>query len=415
MNTTNAPAASGDARRSACAVPTESERTAAAAMLRIIWGIHTSRAVYAVAKLGIADLLVDGPVSSAVLARITGVHQPSLYRVLRLLAALGVFDEVEPGSFGLTALGDRLRSDVPAGMRSWAVFLEAVGGVQPFEHILDTVRTGKPGLDIGFGMGIFEFLAEHPDSAVTFDAAMSERTAAFASTLAETYDFSDIRSIVDVGGGLGTLLAEILRRHSHLHGTLFEAASVAARAATVLDGADLADRCAVLAGDFFEQVPRGADCYVLANVLHDWEDERAIDILRNCRQSMVRGGRVLIVERLIPDEPGDAVPTLLSDINMLVITGGQERTNAEYASLLAGAGLEIGAVHPIAFPYGVIEGLSRGLWCHGEHDYPVGDRGRRGALAVVHRALSSAGERGRRPGGRGSHDGRHAPPGLAGA
>ena len=415
MNTTNTPAASGDARRSACPVPTESERAAAAAMLRIIWGIHSSRAVYAVAELGIPDLLVDGPVSSGDLAQVTGVHQPSLYRVLRLLAALGVFDEVEPGSFGLTALGDRLRSDVPAGMRTWAVFLEAVGGVQPFAHILDTVRTGKPGLDIGFGMSLFEFLAEHPDSAVTFDAAMSERTAAFASTLAETYDFSDIRSIVDVGGGLGTLLAEILRRHSHLHGTLFEAASVAARAAAVLDAANLADRCAVLAGDFFEQVPRGADCYVLANVLHDWEDERAIDILRNCRQSMVGGGRVLIVERLIPDETGDAVPTLLSDINMLVITGGQERTNAEYASLLAIAGLKIGAVHPVAFPYGVIEGLSRGLWCQREHGYPVGDRGRRGALAVVHRALSPAGERGRRPGGRGSHGGRHAPPGRAGA
>ena len=368
----NAPGASGDARG---LMPTESEQAAATAMLRLIWGIHSSRAVYAAAKLGIADLLVDGPASCRELARATGAHEPSLYRVLRLLAALGVFDEVEPGSFGLTVLGDRLRSDVPAGMRSWAVFLEATGGVQPFEHILETVRTGQPGMDIAFGTGIFEFLAQRPDSAVTFDAAMSDRTAAFAGGLADSYDFSDIRSIVDVGGGQGTLLA----------------------------------------GDFFEQVPRGADCYVLANVLHDWEDERAIDILRNCRQSMVRGGRVLIVERLIPDEPGDAVPTLLSDINMLVITGGQERTNAEYASLLAGAGLEIGAVHPIAFPYGVVEGLSRGLWCHGEQDYPVGDRGRRGALAVVHRALSSAGERGRRPGGRGSHDGRHAPSGLAGA
>jgi hypothetical protein len=354
MSAINAPAASGDARH---LIPSQSERAAATAMLRIIWGIHSSRAVYAVAKLGIADLLTDGPASCQELARITGVHEPSLYRVLRLIAALGVFDEVEPGFFGLTVLGDRLRSDVPAGMRSWAVFLEAIGGVQPFEHILETVRTGKPGMDIAFGMGIFEFLAQRPDCAVTFDAAMSERTAAFASSMADAYDFSDIRSIVDVGGGQGTLLAEILRRHTHLHGTLFETADVAVRAAAVLDEADLADRHEVLAGDFFEQVPRGADCYVLANVVHDWDDQRAIDILRNCRQSMVRGGRVLIVERLIPDPPGDAVPTLLSDINMLVITGGQERTNAEYANLLAGAGLRIGTVHPVAFPYGVIEGF----------------------------------------------------------
>jgi SAM-dependent methyltransferase len=339
-------------------VPTEPELAAATAMLRMIWGIHISRAVYVAAKLGIADLIADGPASSTELARATGTHEPSLYRVLRLLAALEVFAEVEPRSFALTVLGDRLRSDNPAGMRSWAIFLEALGGVQPFEHVMDTVRTGKPGLDIAFGMGIFEFLAHHPGNAATFDAAMSERTAAFAPSVADTYDFSDIRSIVDVGGGQGTLLAEILRRHSHLHGTLFETAAVAARAGAVLDGVDLADRCELMAGDFFEQVPQGADCYLLANVLHDWDDKRAADILRNCRRSMTRGGRVLIVERLIPDEPADAVPTLLSDINMLVLTGGQERTNAQYASLLSAAGLKIGTVHPVAFPYGVIEGLS---------------------------------------------------------
>jgi hypothetical protein len=185
--------------------PTEAERAAATAMQRIIWGIHSSRAVYVAARLGIADLLADGPVSAAELARVTGVHQPSLYRVLRLLAALDVFDEVEPGSFGLTVLGDRLRSDAAAGMRSWAIFLEAIGGVLPFEHILETVRTGTPGIDIAFGMGIFEFLAQRPGNAATFDAAMSERTAAYAPSVADGYDFSDIRSLVDVGGGTGTL------------------------------------------------------------------------------------------------------------------------------------------------------------------------------------------------------------------
>src|SRR5580658_11365 len=202
--------------------PTEPERAAAAAMLRMIWGIHSSRAVYVAAKLGIADLLADGPASAEALALATRAHEPSLYRVLRLLAALDVLEEVEPRSFGLTALGDRLRSDAPAGMRSWAIFLEAVGGLQPFEHILDTVRTGTPGLDIAFGVGVFEFLAQRPGDAATFDAAMSERTAAFAPSVADSYDFSDIRSIVDVGGGQGTLLAQILRRHSHLHGTLLE-------------------------------------------------------------------------------------------------------------------------------------------------------------------------------------------------
>ncbi len=356
MSTINTAAASGDVTgRSNRPVPTEEERAAATTMLRMIWGIHISRSVHVVAKLGIADLLADGPVSSAELAKVTGTHQPSLYRVLRLLAALGVFDEVEPGSFGLTVLGDRLRSDAAASMRSWATFL--VGGVQPYEHILETVRTGRPGIDIAFGVRLFDLVRQDPDGAAIFDAAMSERTEAFAPSVADTYDFSDIRSIVDVGGGQGTLLAEILRSHSHLHGTLFDAASAGARAKALFGGPDLAGRCELLSGDFFEHVPQGGDCYVLANVLHDWEDERAIKILRNCRQAMVKGGKLLIVERLIPDGPGDAVPTLLSDVNMLINSGGQERTNAEYGSLLAAAGLKIGTVQPVAFPYGIIEGL----------------------------------------------------------
>jgi SAM-dependent methyltransferase len=334
-------------------LPMEPERAAAGAMLRMILGMHSSRAVYVAAELGIADLLADGPASCKELAEATATHEPSLYRILRLLAALGVFDEVEPRTFRLTVLGDRLRRDAPAGVRSWAVFLEAIGGVQPFAHILDTVRTGTPGLETALGMGVFEFLAQHPDSAAIFDAAMSERTAAFAPSVAGGYDFSGIRGIVDVGGGRGTLLAAILRRHSQLRGTLFDTAAVLTRAEDVPD-----DRCELVAGDFFERVPPGADCYLLANVLHDWADERAIAILRNCRQAMARGGRVLIVERLIPGRPGDAVPTLLSDINMLVLTGGQERTNAEYASLLAGADLRIGAVYPVAFPYGIIEGFA---------------------------------------------------------
>src|SRR5580700_9635692 len=192
---------------------TEAERSSAASLLRLIWGIHISRCVYAVAELGIADLLADGPVSTKQLARRTGSDEPSLYRVLRLLAALDVFQEHDGGSFSLTAIGERLRSDATRGMRSWATFLEAIGGIRPFEHILQTVKTGTPGLECEFGTGVFEFLAQHPESAATFDRAMSERTAAYAPSVAQNYDFSDVRGVVDVGGGNGTLLVEILRMH----------------------------------------------------------------------------------------------------------------------------------------------------------------------------------------------------------
>jgi hypothetical protein len=336
---------------------TEADRAAAATLLRMIWGIHISRCVYAVAELGIADLVAGGPVSSNELARATASHEPSLYRVLRALAALGVFEEHDSRTFGLTAVGERLRRDAPLGMRSWAIFRDARGGVRPFEHILETVRTGKPGFDIEFGHGVFEFVSQDPEAAVIHDAAMSERTAGFAPSVADTYDFSDVRTLVDVGGGKGTLLAEILRRHPHLHGVLLEIPPVAARARTVLDAID-ADRWEVVAGDFFERVPEGADCYVMANVLHDWDDSRSSEILSNCRQSMATDGRVLVVERLIPEDGGDPIPTLLSDINMLVITGGQERTNAEYGRLLAAAGLRLGQIEPVSFPYGVIEGVA---------------------------------------------------------
>jgi O-methyltransferase domain len=336
--------------------PTPEERAAGAAVLRMIWGLHVSRSLYAVTELGIADRLADGPVSSAELAAATGAHESSLYRVLRLLAGLGVFSEVRPGSFSLTVLGDRLRSGAPVSMRSWALMHGRVAG-QPFEHMLHAVRTGQPGFDAAYGMPLFEYLAGHPEDAAMFDAAMLERTAAFAPSVAAGYDFSDVRAVVDVGGGHGILLAEILRGNRHLQGTLFELPDVAVGAGAVLAEAGVTDRCEVVAGDFFDGVPAGADCYIMANVLHDWDDARAVEILVGCRKAVTRHGRVLIVERLIPDDPAQAVPVLLSDINMLVLSpGGRERTNSEYASLLRAAGLRPGPIRPVTSPYGIIEG-----------------------------------------------------------
>jgi SAM-dependent methyltransferase len=337
--------------------PTAEERAAATAMLRMIWGIHISRAVYVVAELGIADRLAAGPMNSADLAEEVGAHEPSLYRVLRLLASLGVLAEAGHRSFGLTVLGDRLRTDAPASMRSWAMLAEAAGGVRAFEPIAATVRTGAPGVDLAHGMGLFEYLACHPEHAASFDAAMSERTAAFAPGVAAGHDFSGLRTVVDVGGGTGTLLAAILRAHGRLRGILMETPAVAAAARPALEAAGVAGRCEVVAGDFFAGVPEGADRYLLANVLHDWDDDRAVAILAECRKAMADGGRVLIIERLIPDDPGEATATLLSDLNMLIVTGGKERTNAEYGGLLARAGLALHRVSSVAFPYGVIEGV----------------------------------------------------------
>ena len=337
--------------------PSREERAAAAEMLRMIWGVHISRAVYVVAELGIADLLAGGPMSTARLAEATGTHAPSLYRVLRSLASLGVLNEQPDGTFALTRLGARLRTDVAASMRSWAMLIDRAGAFPAFEPILDTVRTGRPGFDLAQGMSLFEYLGRNPHRWAGFQAAMSERTSAFAPSVAAGYDFSGMRTVVDVGGGNGTLLAVILQAHGHLRGVLFDLPAVTVEARAALQAAGVADRCDVVGGDFFQAVPAGADGYIVANVLHDWDDVRAAQILEACGRAMAHNGRVLIVERLIPDNPPDAVPVLLSDLNMLVMSGGRERATAEYGQLLAEAGLSLGKVQPVAPPYGVIEGL----------------------------------------------------------
>jgi SAM-dependent methyltransferase len=323
----------------------------------MIWGIHISRAVYAAAELGIADLLAGGPMTTAQLAQATQAHEPSLYRVLRLLASLGVLTEHDHRSFSLTILGERLRSGVPASVRSFALTADA-GGLRPFEPIIEIVKTGRNGMDIAYGMGPFEFLAAHPDLARKLQAAWSERTAAFAASVAAGYDFSPMRTVADIGGGQGTLLAAVLRAHGHLRGVLLDRSPVVADAAEVFRAAGVADRCQIVPGNFFQGVPDGADAYVLANVLHDWDDADSVRILGACRRAMAEDGRVLIVERLIPDDPAESVPVLLSDLNMLVVSGGKERTTAEYRQLLAAAGLRLAKVQPVASPYGLIEGLA---------------------------------------------------------
>jgi SAM-dependent methyltransferase len=335
--------------------PSSDQQAAAAAVLRMIQGIHVSRAVYVAAELGIADLLAGGPRDAADLAQATKTHEPSLYRILRLLAALGLFTEVRPARFQLTALGERLRTDVPASVRAWALLIDTLGGVRCFEHILHTVRTGEPGITAAYGTKVFEFLAARPENAKRFDAAMSARTAAFAPSVAAGYDFSRMRRLVDIGGGNGMLLGIILQRHPHLEGTLFDMPAVTRRAEAVLAADRIKGRCKIVSGDFFTAVPEGADGYLLANVLHDWDDDRAVAILKNCRRALTPGGKVLVIERLIPDDPSAAAPTLLSDMTMLVFTGGKERTNAEYRLLFESAGLNLAAVRPVVFPYGVIE------------------------------------------------------------
>jgi hypothetical protein len=231
---------------------------ASASVLRMIQGLLVSRAIYVAAKLGVPDLLGESPRTSDELAQATGSHPPSLYRILRLLAALEIFTEPNPGTFGLSPLGERLRTGVPGSLRNWALLTDGLGGLLAFDHILDAVHTGKPAFGSAFGMGVFEFHAGHPEAAVAFNAAMSERTAAFAPTVASNYDFSGMRRVVDIGGGHATLMAAIIAAHPDLCGLVFDLPNVVPGAEAKIKAAGIANRCEVVAGDFlnpFRQEP----------------------------------------------------------------------------------------------------------------------------------------------------------------
>ena len=329
------------------------------ALFRMVTVFYVSRAIHVAAKLGIADLLADGPRGSDELAKATGTHAPSLNRVLRLLASASVFTEEDNGRFALTPVGACLRSGVPGSMRAAALLF---GGItqQAWGDLLYSVETGEPAFRRVFGMDPFAYMAQHPDEAANFDAAMADFTKHIALAVAAAYDFSPFRRIVDVGGGNGTLLAGILEANPTLAGVLFDLSQVAERASAPLRELGLADRCEVVGGDFFKEVPGGGDAYLLKHVIHDWNDERAATILRNCRHAMGETARLLIVEGVYPlriDQSDESRGAASNDVNMLVCTGGRQRSEAEFRTLYAAAGFRLTRIVPTQTPVNVIEGV----------------------------------------------------------
>ena len=329
------------------------------ALFRMASGFYLSRALYIAAKLGIADLLAQGPRSHGELAEATAMHAPSLRRILRLLASAAVFSEEADGRFALTPIGACLQAQVPGSMRAVVLLF---GGItdKAWSDLLYSVETGKPAFHHVFGMDSFSYMAQHPDEAANFDRAMSDFTRQIAIVVAAHYDFSAFHTVVDVGGGDGTLLAGILKANPTLRGILFEQPHVAERAREPITAAGLKDRCEVRDGDFFHAVPDGADAYILKHVVHDWDDERATAILQNCRKVMGSKGKLLIVEGVYPAriEPSDESRGAASnDVNMLVCTGGRQRSESEFRSLLDGAGFRLTRIVPTPARVSVIEGV----------------------------------------------------------
>ncbi len=332
------------------------------ALYQLATGHYLSQALYVAAKLGIAELLADGPRPSTELAEATATHAPSLNRVLRLLASVGVFEEREDGSFALTPLGECLRPGVPGSARAMVMLFAGERSQDAWKDLEYCVRTGQPvfrkrGLD-----NPFTDPARTPEYAANFDAAMADVARLAAVAVAAAYDFAPLRTVVDVGGGNGALLIGILTAHPHLHGIVFDQPPAAERATQQIAQHGLAERCAAVGGDFFSAVPPGADAYLLKHVIHDWNDERAIAILTNCHRAMPENGKLLIVEGVYPrriDQSLDARGAAANDVNMLVNTGGRQRSEAEFRSLYDAAGFTLTRIVPTRARFSVIEGVRR--------------------------------------------------------
>ena len=321
----------------------------------LIAGGWITQAVGVAAELGIADLLADGPKLSTELAQATGSHPQALYRLLRALASIGVFTEVEPERFGLTPMAEVLRDDAPGSLRGMALFRAEHVQWGPWAQLGHSIRTGQPVFEQVHGVDFWEYFAQHPAASAIFNAAMKGTMGQVADTVAAAYDFSQFSSIVDVGGGHGATLSAILRSNSALQGVVFDLPHVAEGAKEAVRAADLVERCDIVGGDMFEQVPAGGDAYMLSRIIHDWDDERSVAILKNCRRVMGPRARLLLVEEVIP--PGDTLSFgKLMDLNMLVSLGGQERTEAEYRALYEAAGFALTQAIPTRSRVSIIEG-----------------------------------------------------------
>jgi hypothetical protein len=331
-----------------------------AVMGQLLFGFFPTQVLYVAATLGIADLLVGGPRSADDLAAATGTDRSSLHRVLRALACFGVLDEVAPGTYGHGRYAASLVTDNPMSMRHLVLLFADHDVWKSWGELDESVRTGEPAWDRITGMSAFEHMAAHPEQRAMFNEAMSEGTRTAAAGLGQMDGFERFVSVVDVGGGDGTLLCALLRAHPHLRGAVFDTDDGLTGAAGTLADADLGGRAGTVAGDFFASVPGGFDAYLIKSVIHDWNDEKATAILANIRAAMPDDGRVLLVEPIMPDAPAasrDVMMMVMSDLNMLVCTGGKERTEAEFRDLLAGSGLEVVSITPVPGPtnFSVIE------------------------------------------------------------
>jgi len=315
-----------------------------------------SAVMYAAAKLGLADHLAAGPRSAVELAAATHTHAPSLHRLMRTLAGLGILTGRDQQRFGLTPLGEALKTGAPGAARATLIAFGGRAFWRSWEEILHSLETGETGFEKANGLAIFDYLAQHPEEASFFSEAMVGFHGAEPPAIAKAYDFSGVKTLVDVGGATGNMLAAILSQHTAPRGVLFDRPHVVRDAPALLKARGVEGRVTIEPGDFFERVPSGGDAYLLSHIIHDWTEQQCLTILGHCRQVLQPDGRLLIVETVLPE--GDTPHQgKVQDMVMLVIPGGQERTEAEYAALLRKAGFRLSRVVPTESVVSVVEAV----------------------------------------------------------
>ncbi|MEU4178061.1 methyltransferase [Streptomyces sp. NPDC026589] len=330
-----------------------------AALIEKIGGYMTAHAIGVVAELGIADLIKDEPRAGHELAAESGTHEPSLRRLLRTLTAVGLFTEPEPGHFALTDVGSQLRSDSPDSLRAFSRMFCHPILLRAWQGLGHSVTTGERAFDHVHGKNFYSYVADQGDANRLFNEAMSEESRIAAGQLAAGYDFSHAKKVIDLGGGDGTLLAAVLSTQPHLRGVVFDSASGVAEAPDALKRAGVADRCEALAGDFFQDIPEDGDLYIIKSVFQDWSDEDSRALLRSCRSQMPDSATLLIVGSVLPETASTDQPIMFfTDLNMLVNTGGRERTESEFRVMLQETGFDVRSVRlGAAGPLSIIEAV----------------------------------------------------------
>ena len=331
-------------------------RAMQAQLVDMIWGFTRTQLVYIAARLKIADLLKNGSSDAQTLADAVEIDTRTLYRILRGLAWCGLVIHTEDDRFSLTPMGEYLRSDLPNSFYDSALQISEIARPS-WNRIYETLKSNRTGFQLEFGMEFFEYFAKNEEVGRRFDRMMSKETIDAATNITNVYDFSTFKTIVDIGGGNGTLMTAILNANPNVRGIIFDLPNVIERTIERIKVLGITNRCEAVGGSFFETVPNGGDAYMMKLILHDWPDDRCITILKNCRTQMVEGGKLLVIDRVMPERASPSTPAVMWDLHMMMILKGIERTETEFRDLFSQAGFQLTQIIPTESGLCIVEGV----------------------------------------------------------